>query len=40
MSETELSDFTDDGPVRWDREYKNLKAEREARERMPGGGDE
>jgi len=25
---------------RWDREYKNLKAEREARKRMPGEQDE
>lgn len=39
MSDAELSDFTDDEPVQF-REWHNVEAEREARERMPGGGDE
>lgn len=39
MSDIELSDFTDDDPVRWDREWHNVEAEREARERMSGGGE-
>jgi hypothetical protein len=51
MSDTELTDFEQAGleeaeeliqdmQPTWDREYKNLKAEREARERMPGEQDE
>ena len=40
MSDTDLTDFTDEEPVRWDREYKNLKAEREAKARAWGTDDE
>ena len=39
MTDTELSDFEEDKTPRF-REYKNLKNEREARERMPNFSDE
>jgi hypothetical protein len=42
MPDTDLSDFADaeddDAPPRWAREWSNVKAEREARERV--GADE